>query len=46
MLYFSAWSWDAFEWEQADKQLLKQASSAAALSLRKIQEAQMLYFSL
>ena len=33
MFYFPAWSWDAFEREQADKKLLKQAPCAAALSL-------------
>ena len=34
MFYVPAWTWDAFEWGQADKQLLKQASCAAAFSLR------------
>ena len=33
MFYFPAWSWDDFEWEQADKKLLKQASCAAAFIL-------------
>ena len=32
-LYFPAWSWDAFEWEQADKNFLKQASCAAAFRI-------------
>ena len=27
--YFPAWPWDAFEWKQADKKLLKQTSCAA-----------------
>ena len=33
MFYFPAWSWDAYEWKQADKKLLKQAPFAAAPNL-------------
>ena len=32
MFYYPAWSWDAFQWEKADKKLLKQSSCAAAFS--------------
>ena len=32
MFYFPTWFWDAFEWEQGDKKLLKQVSCAVAFT--------------